>query len=140
MMSINVVDLIKRHEGFRSEMYTDTTGHSTIGYGFNLEAIKLPRAVAELWLAFELEKLQDKLNDYNWFNDLDHERQAVITDMAYNLGLAGLLEFKQMIEALRNNNYDKASIEMLDSRWATQVGRRATELSGIMRGDRDNGI
>ena len=53
--------------------------------------------------------------------------------MAFNLGYAGLLQFRQMWSALERHDYDEAARQMLDSRWAQQVGRRATELAAMMR-------
>ena len=53
--------------------------------------------------------------------------------MYVNLGPSGLLGFKKMHKALANKDYITASAEMLDSRWATQVGNRAIELSKIIK-------
>lgn len=130
---MNFLDRLKKHEGFRKRMYKDSVGVPTIGYGFNLETIELPKPVAELWLAFEIDKKQKQLERFHWYNTLDAVRQDVILDMAYNLGIDGLLEFKKMIKALENEQYDEAADEMLDSRWAGQVGRRADNLAELMR-------
>jgi lysozyme len=137
---MNVIESIKKHEGFRKRMYKDSVGVPTLGYGFNLETIELPRPVADLWLSFEVDKLEDKLEQFHWYNNLDPVRQDVILDMAYNLGVDGLLGFKKMIKALENKKYNQAAREMLDSKWAKQVGNRATELAAIMRTDNNVGI
>jgi lysozyme len=60
-------------------------------------------------------------------------RQDVVLNMLFNLGLPKFLAFRKMIEALRLANYDQAATEMLDSKWAIQVGIRAKELAEIMR-------
>ena len=59
-------------------------------------------------------------------------RQRVLLDMAFNLGLGGLLGFKQTLAAIRGGEYERAASMMLQSRWATQVGERAKRLSRMM--------
>ena len=131
---MNFVERLKKHEGFREHIYIDSIGVLTIGYGFNLETVSLPRPVAELWLAFEIDKKEDALEKFDWYNDTDAVRQEVLLDMAYNLGVNGLLTFRKMIKALENRNYMEAAAEMLNSKWARQVGQRAVRLSELMAG------
>ena len=57
----------------------------------------------------------------------------IIVDMAFNLGVPRLSNFKKMWAAIHENNFEEAAKEMLDSRWARQVGRRAIELARWMR-------
>jgi lysozyme len=54
-------------------------------------------------------------------------------DMCFNLGIGGLLEFKNTLASIQSGDYQKASEQMLQSKWATQVGNRATELSEMMK-------
>jgi lysozyme len=68
-----------------------------------------------------------------FFSALSDPRQAVILDMSFNLGLNGLLEFKEMLAALKAGDYERAADEMLNSKWAQQTGRRAVENAYIMR-------
>ena len=65
--------------------------------------------------------------------ELDPVRKAIIIDMLFNLGLPGLRGFKNMFRALRADNYKRAADEMLDSKWAGQVGYRARKLADMMR-------
>ena len=71
--------------------------------------------------------------EWSWFNDLNDARQEVLANMCFNLGLAGLRKFQRMIAALERQDWLDASREMLDSKWATQVGDRAIRLSNAMR-------
>lgn len=64
---------------------------------------------------------------------LNPTRQAVILDLAYNVGLAGFYRFKKMISALTQGDYERASEEMIDSKWYRQTGRRAQRLVELMR-------
>ena len=130
---MNVVESIKKHEGFRRRMYKDSVGVPTIGYGFNLEQIELPKPVAELWLSFEIEKHQKELEQYHWYNRQPEPVKDALLDMHYNLGHSGFMEFKKMIKALKNDKREEAANEMLDSKWAHQVGRRAQKLAEIVR-------
>lgn len=60
-------------------------------------------------------------------------RAEVLINMAFNMGVKGLLKFRRMLDAVRADDYDKAATHMLDSRWASQVGRRAVELARQMK-------
>ena len=66
-------------------------------------------------------------------NDLDAVRQLILMDMAFNMGVPRLCKFKRMWGAIHDHKFDDAGREMLDSRWAKQVGSRATKLSDAMR-------
>jgi lysozyme len=65
-------------------------------------------------------------------NDLDAVRQLILMDMAFNMGVPRLCKFKRMWAAIHERKFDAAGREMLDSRWAKQVGSRATKLSDAM--------
>ena len=65
--------------------------------------------------------------------DLDGVRQLILMDMAFNMGVPRLCKFKKMWNAIHEGNYEVASLEMMDSRWARQVGRRAKKLSDAMK-------
>tara|TARA_R100001460_G_C3417066_1_gene160404 strand:- start:237 stop:416 length:180 start_codon:yes stop_codon:yes gene_type:complete len=54
-------------------------------------------------------------------------------DMAFNMGVPRLCKFKNMWAAIHDGNYEIASLEMMDSRWARQVGSRAVKLSDAMK-------
>jgi lysozyme len=65
--------------------------------------------------------------------ELDGVRQLILMDMAFNMGVPRLCKFKKMWNAIHEGNFEAASYEMLDSRWARQVGRRANKLSDAMK-------
>ncbi|RMF53937.1 MAG: hypothetical protein D6746_15005 [Bacteroidetes bacterium] len=128
-----LINIVKSHEGFRPSMYLDSEGVPTIGYGTNLRTLVITEKEAEDLMLKELRKLWSLLNVDPVFSRLSEPRKIVLMDMAYNLGYVGLRQFKNMWAALKEGNYEKAAEEMLDSKWARQVGRRATELAEIMR-------
>lgn len=126
---------VKKSEGWRDQLYVCPAGKLTIGYGFNVEDSKMPRAAADLWLDILLKNTKEALENCTYgqvFKDLSEARQGVLIDMAYNLGLTGLLRFEKMWYALSEGDYKWAAYEMLDSRWSRQVGTRATDLATIM--------
>ncbi|EIE26191.1 lysozyme-like protein [Coccomyxa subellipsoidea C-169] len=134
----NAADLIKDHEGFRSDVYEDTTGNLTIGWGHKLP----PGSDVQTVTDEQAKKYFD--DDYRVaagtaaqfvsnYDSLTTARQAVLIDMAFNLGRAGLAGFVNFKRALEAEDYEEAARQMLDSRWARQTGRRATEDAAIMR-------
>ena len=127
-------NLIIKHEGFKSQPYSDINGHLTIGYGHNLQERPITQYAGSVILDDDLMWFLPRMSQViPFFDALDVARKSVLVDMAYNLGLQGLLEFKEMLEAVRVGNYATASACMLQSKWAEQVGQRATENAYIMK-------
>lgn len=124
---------IKTAEGFREKPYVCPAGKLTIGYGFNIQDRGIPQEVAEFWLAHELGLVKRELWRSGFGTNVSPTRLHVLYDMAYNMGVPRLLQFKNMFAAIEVHDYDQAADEMLDSLWARQVGNRAKKLSEIMR-------
>lgn len=72
-----------------------------------------------------------------WVAKLDEVRQRVLIDMSFNLGIVGLLGFKNTLATIQEGNYQRAAAMMLDSRWAEQVGARAERLARMMATGKD---
>lgn len=125
--------MLKKHEGLRLKPYKDTVGKWTIGYGRNLDDVGISKKEAEYLLKNDIGKVKRNLKGIGWYEKLNNPRKSVIENMAFNLGYRGLMMFQRMIKAIKSDNYDKAANEMMDSKWANQVGYRAKELSKIMR-------
>lgn len=134
---------LKRHEGLRLKPYKCTAGKITIGYGRNLEDKGISVSEAELMLSNDIREfessLEKRLPVYS-SSKLNQARKDALTNMAFNLGIDGLLKFKNMIAALEAEYYTLAASEMLDSRWAKQVGPRAIELAEQIRTGEQNGL
>lgn len=130
---MGLLEQLKDHEGFRKYPYEDSEGILTIGYGWNLEANGLPKDMCEELLEQKIHDINVQLKEVEWYNKLSPIRKRVIIDMAYNLGIGGLLEFKKMIQAIKEDDYQTASLEMLDSKWARQVHGRADRLARMMK-------
>lgn len=126
------------HEGVRLKPYRCTAGKMTIGIGRNLDDVGITQDEAMLMLRTDIARaLSGVRTELPWFEQIDHIRQRVLVDMAFNLGIDGLLAFKQTLAAVAAGDYDRAATEMLNSRWAGQVGERARRLARMMRTGKD---
>ena len=126
----NLIKKIKNHEGFRSTVYQCTEGYDTIGYGFAIKDLELDKDIAELILIRKLADLQERISStFNWFNNAKEVVKDVVTNMCYQIGVSGFNKFKKTIYYLETEQYEEASLEMLDSLWAKQTPNRAKELS-----------
>lgn len=133
MFSYKILDLIAKDEGFRSRLYKDTKGFNTIGYGFNLDTSDIPEEVANNWLHINLIDIERNLSSHlSFLSTLDTPRQYVLLNMAYQMGVSGLLKFKDMLVALENRDYYLAANAMKDSQWYREFTTRANRLVNIM--------
>jgi lysozyme len=131
-MDMLLKQLIK-HEGLELNIYTCPAGKKTIGVGRNLEDRGITKKEAMFLLRNDIDISEDELSRYfDFYDDLSDIRQNVLLNMHFNLGFPTLFKFEKFIGHLEDKNYLKASKEMLDSKWARQVGNRALELSEQM--------
>jgi lysozyme len=149
------LDKLVDHEGLVLTVYQDTLGIDTIGIGRNLKDRGISKEELDYLDIPSMEVIYEHgiseadarylaLNDiaivenelcrvHKCVEDLDSVRQLVLMDMAFNMGVPRLCKFKLMWNAIHEQNWEAASLEMLDSRWARQVGRRAKILSEAMK-------
>ena len=132
-----LLDMIELDEEFRSRLYIDTEGLQTIGLGFCLDRMPMPRAVALYWCRYILSSLQNRISTAKdvgeIFQQLDQPRQWAILNMCYQMGVSGVCQFKKMWAALGAGDYDRAEKEALDSVWAVQTKQRANRVAGVIR-------
>lgn len=157
------IEQLKRHEGFRGTPYKCTANKWTIGYGRNIEdnplkpsemeSIGLGPTIPPLELEITKEQatklLEMDVKKYihavdTSFPDvmqlLNEPRKWVLYNMAFNMGMTSIRKFNGMLSGILQGNFIKASVEMLDSKWAKQVGKRAQELALQMKkGEWQNG-
>lgn len=132
------------HEGLRLFPYDDATGHQvkrgskvsgclTIGVGHNLTDRGLTKEQCLMLFREDIATVMGELDAaFPWFRMLDWTRQACLIDMAFNLGLPKLAEFARTLTAIQHGQFYDASVFMLESHWAEQVGNRALTLSHMM--------
>jgi len=122
---------IKRHEGYKDSIYIDSIGVPTGGYGHAfIKGSKLPQRIWDEIFENDFRSCLDGY--YSLQLDLDSEREGVVINMLFNLGLTKFLKFTKLIDALRKKDFSTAAVEMRKSKWATQVKGRAEELAYIM--------
>jgi len=124
-----LIENLKRHEGLRLKPYLCSEGKITIGFGRNLEDMGISEKEAEMLLMSDIQRCYQELDVFSWFHDLDQVRQEAMVNMLFNLGLPTFLEFKRTLKFMAEGAYSQAAAEMLDSKWANQVGDRAKELA-----------
>lgn len=127
---------IKRHEGYREIVYIDSVGVPTGGYGHAfLNGSRLPPVVCDLLFEqdYDIAAMDYELLSNRNGLDLDPVRRGVLINMLFNMGIVRVGKFKKMLAALSNKDWDRAADEMLDSKWAGQVGKRSTYLAETMR-------
>lgn len=128
---------LRRDEGVVPHAYEDSEGWLTIGVGRLIDRRKGGRLrddEIEYLLQNDItEKTDELIRRLPWVADLDETRQAVLINMAFNLGVSGLMGFRKTLALVKAGDYAAASVEMLDSKWARQVKGRATRLSKQMR-------
>jgi lysozyme len=124
---------LRLHEGERLKPYRCTAGKLTIGVGRNLEDRGITATESAYLLGNDIDGFYVALQKaLPWVSQLDEVRQRVLLDMAFNLGIQGLLTFKNTLATIKAGDYGKAGPMMLQSKWAEQVGRRAERLSTMM--------
>lgn len=140
---------LRRDEGERLKAYKDTVGKWTIGVGRNLDDVgtaPLTRTVADVkangisadesaqMLAHDLDRVDGDLDKHlPWWRGLDPVRQRVLVNMCFNMGIGGLCGFVNTLSRVHGGQYAAAAEGMLLSKWARQVGARATRLAAMMR-------
>ena len=147
---------IEHWEGRRNKTYIDTMGHPTVGVGFNLDANGAQAAIQVLGLDYQQvragtqlltddqidtllgqtvnQAVSDAHKPIPAFDSLPSDKQIVIVDMVFNLGLAGFSKFLQTIKAINAQDWQTASQQMQQSAWFKQVGNRAKADVELMAG------
>lgn len=114
-----------KHETKAQFVYQDPLGYWTGAIGRCLDKRKgkgFRDDEMMYMLNNDIKECSDALNSLTWFKFLSLPRQDCLVEMAFNLGFEGLLEFKGMIAAIINHDYQKAADEMRNSLWARQIG------------------
>lgn len=125
---------LSRDEKVRTKPYKDSVGKLTIGVGRNLDDKGLSKAEINILLNNDINDCESDLDrEIPWWRQLSDNRQRVLLNMCFNLGIPRLKGFKNMLRDVQNGLYDQAAVEMTDSLWARQVGGRAVRLAKLMK-------
>ena len=125
---------LELHEGRKKFPYLCSAGKTTIGIGRNLSDLGVTEGEIDMLFEHDLTRVIKELDaNLPWWRNLSNARQHVLIDMLFNLGLSRFLGFKKMLRAAQIGDYSRVAFEMLDSKWAIQVGKRALTLSNMMQ-------
>lgn len=134
---MNIIEQLKRDEGCKLSVYNDHLGFSTIGIGRMIDQRKgggITQEEADYLLANDVKRVKAELvKTIPWFEALDECRQGALMNMAFQLGTAGLLKFKNSLSLIERGNYEDAGRELMNSVWANQTPDRAKRISEQVR-------
>jgi len=133
-MRDKLVGQLIEHEGLKLKPYYCPAGKLTIGVGRNLEDKGISQKEAAFLLKNDIDECISDLEDLfkEKFDSFPEQVKIVLIDMRFNLGATGFRSFRKMIKAVNESNFDKASKEMKNSNWYSQVGKRAETLVEMM--------
>ncbi len=135
---------LETDEGFRGYLYDDANGHKigpgvivrghpTCGYGFALDVSPLTQSEA---LGILSSRATDAYNTLlvaaPWVAELSEPRQRALANMAYNLGVTGLLKFDTFMALMQKGNFADAADDLTKTVWAGQVGARARRIQSLI--------
>jgi lysozyme len=128
-----LIDQLNIDEGRRARIYVDTVGKVSGGVGRNLTDRGFSESEIDLMLKNDIDLVENSLDRYlPWWRQMNDARQNVLANMCF-MGIGTLLKFGNALAAMKSGRFDDAADEMLDSKWAKQVGDRAKRLAKIMR-------
>jgi lysozyme len=141
-------------EGLRLHVYTDTTGHQTIGYGHNLSGgsdsnieelnidpddlrsgdtgltMAQADALFQLDMADAISAVKTLVPNYD---SLDPDAKDVLNDLCFNMGKGTLSTFHQTLADMNDSNYSAAADDLQNSKWYSQVGHRGLTIVRTLR-------
>lgn len=128
-----IEELLKKEEGWEPSAYQDSLGYWTIGYGKLIDKRKGGGITKEEGLYLLRNEIARKSNELfealPWAKLLDETRQTVLIAMAFQMGVDGVLKFRNTLNALMNGDWAKAAAGIRASRWARQTPARAERMA-----------
>ena len=132
-----LVEQLKIHEGVRTHAYLCSESKITCGVGRNLDSdgdIGLSEDEIDFLLNNDIKRCRQELEfHFDWFKELDDVRQDAMINLCFNIGITSLKKFSKALAAMNVHDYETAATEFLDSRWASQVGTRALDVTDMIR-------
>ena len=132
--------IIAKHEGLRLKPYRCSANKLSIGYGRNLDDVGISQAEAEAMLTADVTIAYTEAQGFDWFAGLNGPRRAAIVNLIFNLGLPRFKKFTNTLMYMEQADYIGAAAEILEgtgaggrSRWYVQVGKRAEEVSEMLK-------
>ena len=134
----DVVELLKREESFERNIYIDTEGFPTIGYGTRVTSPmmgdRILRADADMLLRLRIAEIHERLSSNPTYLSLPQHKRDILISMVYQMGHYGVSQFRDMWAALEQGDYESAGDAMKDSLWYTQTTNRAERHIETIKG------
>lgn len=129
-----LIEQLKIHEGMKLKPYKCTAGKLTIGIGRNLEDVGISEDEANMLLRHDIQEATEQLlHAFPWMGDFNDARISAMINFTFNVGIGTVKKFENTLSYMQSGDWDKAADEMMDSRWARQVGNRAIEVTEQIR-------
>ena len=134
---VKLTNELLRDEGFRRAAYRDHLGYLTIGIGRMIDKRRgggITRDEAAYLLASDIAEVEAALDTrIPWWRNAAPSRQRALLNMAFQLGVSGLMKFKRTLAMAKRGDWDQAATNALKSRWARQTPTRAKRVAALMR-------
>tara|TARA_Y100001951_G_scaffold79598_1_gene67401 strand:+ start:11629 stop:12066 length:438 start_codon:yes stop_codon:yes gene_type:complete len=132
-----MIEEFKQHllefEGLKTRPYHCTSGKLTLGVGRNLDDVGITEEEAMYLLNNDVNHVIERIQEnWPWYNDLPLRAKLVMADLAFNMGIGALSTFRNMLTDLKESNWEGAARNLLDSKYAAQVGRRAIYNASLL--------
>lgn len=138
MVKAELTRQLKADEGVKPCVYKDHLGFYTIGVGRLVDDRKPSAGLRPIEIDFLLQNdIDDRIEQLTkrlqWFQNLDDARQGALLNMSFQLGVDGLLDFKNTLKLVEDGQYSEAADNMLQSKWAQQTPERAKRMAEQMK-------
>lgn len=128
-----------KHESIELKPYRCTSDKLTIGVGRNIEDRGISHETAMQMLDEDIDICVNELQQtISYWNDLPSRVKEGLINLCFNMGISRLMAFKKTFGFLRESMFDKAADELLESRYANQVGQRAIDVADMIREGANN--
>lgn len=130
---------LKKEEGVVRTVYKDSLGYDTIGVGRLVDKRKRGAGLSDAEIDYLLQNDVDRVvaevnKALPWVKSLTSNRKAVLYAMAFQMGINGLLGFKNTLKMIERGDYEGAAKGMLNSKWARiDSPARAKRTAELMR-------
>lgn len=135
MAESKIMKMFLKDEGLKFHPYRCTAGRLSIGYGRNLDDVGITKATAEQMLAEDVKRAESAclaiFGEEQWSRWSENRRMGWI-NMAFNLGNAGILGFRNTLRAAIGENWVEVERHLRASKWASQVGSRAERVIAMI--------
>jgi lysozyme len=138
MTRSELISMLRRHEGVEPFGYQCSEGKLTVGVGRNIDpegGLGLSPDEIDYLLENDIDRTIADLSRFEFFQDLTESQKAGLIDFHFNVGGTTFRKFKNMIAALDDGDYVEAAKELLDSRYAKQVGKRSKTIAALISGE-----